>query len=277
MFLTRCSLCEHDNPEHSKFCNGCGASLLRMGVCARCGALNEVTAAACHRCDAVLLESAAAQDTHAPTEPNADLEALRRQLFGGEQASGRAAPNPLPPEPPEPHAAESGLHSPPHRSTRRHRLSVLQRVLIASSAVGAVFGSLGYFTYSQLTVTNVAGLLPATQVETRAADGPGGRIVTVRAAVPGVPATLRSGTATWATDEAAPPSTQEPVATPSAAVTGEPRAQTDHRAVGGKRAANANGVRQSVQTLPAPAHVGPCTAAIAALGLCTPETTPAKE
>src|SRR5262245_62042896 len=44
-----CSFCQHSNPLNSKFCNACGAPLYVV-ACAQCGALNEVTASACHRC-----------------------------------------------------------------------------------------------------------------------------------------------------------------------------------------------------------------------------------
>ena len=49
MFLNTCRFCEHGNPADSKFCNACGGAL-HLVPCPRCGAVNDVTAAACYQC-----------------------------------------------------------------------------------------------------------------------------------------------------------------------------------------------------------------------------------
>lgn len=49
MFLNTCPFCEHGNPTDSKFCNACGGAL-HLLPCPRCGAVNDVTAAACYQC-----------------------------------------------------------------------------------------------------------------------------------------------------------------------------------------------------------------------------------
>jgi cytoskeletal protein RodZ len=56
MSLTRCKYCEHSNPADAKFCNACGATLT-LAPCPHCGAVNQVTAAACYQCHGELLGS----------------------------------------------------------------------------------------------------------------------------------------------------------------------------------------------------------------------------
>ena len=48
-----CRFCEHVNPADAKFCNACGGALHQV-PCPRCGAMNDVTAAACHQCNTPL-------------------------------------------------------------------------------------------------------------------------------------------------------------------------------------------------------------------------------
>lgn len=205
MFVTRCPLCEHVNPEHSKFCNVCGVSLLRTGVCARCGALNEVTAPTCHQCAAVLLERGSQGPAEAAAKP----------------ADSATEPNPAP----EPDVA-SHSHRSPHRRTG---LSTLQRALIAGTALGAVVGAFGYFTYTQSRVVDVSGLLPA--------------LPDVHAGM------LPPAAAPWPADDPAP--LPKPISGAAPSATG-----TD---------------------VPAARSVRPCTAGVAALGLCAFESTQAKE
>ena len=52
-----CTTCGADNPSGAKFCNECGASLLR--TCAACAAPNAPTARFCSECGAALVEEAA--------------------------------------------------------------------------------------------------------------------------------------------------------------------------------------------------------------------------
>jgi class 3 adenylate cyclase/tetratricopeptide (TPR) repeat protein len=58
-----CATCGADNPTGAKFCNECGASLLRR--CASCGTPNAPTARFCSECGAVLAE----QDTSKQERP----------------------------------------------------------------------------------------------------------------------------------------------------------------------------------------------------------------
>lgn len=56
MFLKQCPFCENVNPTNSKFCNACGVRL-HAALCPHCGAVNVVTARSCVNCRADLLET----------------------------------------------------------------------------------------------------------------------------------------------------------------------------------------------------------------------------
>lgn len=77
MLRTECTFCDHVNPPQSKFCNACGAPL-HLTLCPNCDALNDKTASACYKCDAVLpssrmealaLSSAAQRDAYFSSGP----------------------------------------------------------------------------------------------------------------------------------------------------------------------------------------------------------------
>src|SRR5919197_2726441 len=52
-----CPVCNTENPEGARFCNGCGAALSR--VCASCGASNAPGARFCSQCGSALGSEAA--------------------------------------------------------------------------------------------------------------------------------------------------------------------------------------------------------------------------
>lgn len=111
MLPSRCFFCDHDNPAGAKYCNECG-SPLHLIPC-KCGAVNNVTDACCHRCGA----DVSGPRTPAPSMPleaqveNVDLELVR--VFE-RQLEEPAAEQVTPPKPqcvgdapaPEPHFAE---------------------------------------------------------------------------------------------------------------------------------------------------------------------------
>lgn len=49
MDIVHCSFCKHGNPADAKFCNACGSSLA-LQLCEACGAIDNVSATACHKC-----------------------------------------------------------------------------------------------------------------------------------------------------------------------------------------------------------------------------------
>src|SRR5919197_2519221 len=59
-----CTSCSADNPTTAKFCNECGASLLR--VCASCATPNAPTARFCSACGAALVEEVTPGEPRAP-------------------------------------------------------------------------------------------------------------------------------------------------------------------------------------------------------------------
>jgi ribosomal protein L40E len=56
MHPIKCGFCHHGNPESSRFCNSCGAPLA-VEPCSKCGAVNDVTASTCQKCEAPLPDS----------------------------------------------------------------------------------------------------------------------------------------------------------------------------------------------------------------------------
>jgi hypothetical protein len=50
MEIVHCSFCKHGNPAEAKFCNACGSSLA-LQLCEACGAIDNISASACHKCD----------------------------------------------------------------------------------------------------------------------------------------------------------------------------------------------------------------------------------
>lgn len=49
MEIVHCSFCKHGNPADAKFCNACGSSLA-LQLCQACGAIDNISATACHKC-----------------------------------------------------------------------------------------------------------------------------------------------------------------------------------------------------------------------------------
>ena len=50
MDIVHCSFCKHGNPADAKFCNACGSSLA-LQLCEACGAIDNVSATVCHKCE----------------------------------------------------------------------------------------------------------------------------------------------------------------------------------------------------------------------------------
>jgi class 3 adenylate cyclase len=72
-----CPNCGTENPESAKFCNACGASLLR--VCSSCGTGNASGARFCSECGAsVAVDVSAATPSAAAAAPQATPDAERR-------------------------------------------------------------------------------------------------------------------------------------------------------------------------------------------------------
>src|SRR5688572_30230280 len=90
MSASTCAFCLHENPAGAKYCNDC-ASPLTLKPCRACDAVNERTAAACHRCHTAFAVEAPQADVSTETlvaQADETLEELRRELA---QASSRAS------------------------------------------------------------------------------------------------------------------------------------------------------------------------------------------
>jgi hypothetical protein len=78
-----CPFCELVNPPGAKFCNACGGAL-HLVPCARCGAVNDVTAAACYQCNAPIAgRDAGAADAAAPSAEAPKPSSPRRAVAAG--------------------------------------------------------------------------------------------------------------------------------------------------------------------------------------------------
>jgi hypothetical protein len=260
MFSAQCPVCSHVNPEDSKFCNACGVPLARMGVCSQCGALNELSQLTCHQCDVP----------------------LRGSLFPRAERQARLPP-PEPETEPEFSADESDRQ--PALVTRHHaQFTAGQRWVIAGTAVAVVLAASAYLAYVQLSVTNMAGLLPVARSEARivgeAAQGSAAVVAPASVEPPATPGPTAKPALPAAAIEVPPLAKGAP-----AAAIAEPRPAPKRSTAG---TGTPSGATQAAQP-PAPPtperpgnaslppRVGPCTAAVAALGLCNVESTPAKE
>ncbi len=84
-----CPFCEQPCPADAKFCSACGGAL-HLVPCARCGAVNDVTAAACYQCNAPIAGrdagdagDAGAADAAAPPAPAPKPSSPRRAVAAG--------------------------------------------------------------------------------------------------------------------------------------------------------------------------------------------------
>lgn len=260
--ITLCPYCDHVSPAGSKFCGACGAALHLM-PCPQCGAVNDITVAtACYRCHRDLHENASVvlppPPSAAPTEP--------------------AALEPKPAEP-TPYVKEE-----PAARQRPHAL-VVGIVLLA-------FAAASYYAYRQRTAI-VARESAQPETKNRNAADAGANtgagiiikapeVVSDKNAVPAV--TLGTKPDTEATTEgtgspATAPVTPETAATRSSA--GRSGTGRDTKDASGASGASANGttdiararVDASKGLEKKTPNIGPCTDAVAALGLCTPEPT----
>ena len=87
MRAAECSFCQHTNPPDAKFCNSCGAPLYLV-PCPHCGALNEITASACHQCARTLQGRT---DLAVPPPPR-----VRKSAGAGSGASAAGTPDASP-------------------------------------------------------------------------------------------------------------------------------------------------------------------------------------
>jgi Double zinc ribbon len=253
--LHQCPYCDHVSPANSKFCNECGAAL-HLKPCPHCGAVNDVTlTSACARCNGALNEGTAVALVEPAASPPPEMPAL-----------SVAALDSLPWQ----EAAQRPTLAPSSSPSRR---------LLALAALG--LAGLGLYAFQQMQPAPQPELPVATPVTAplRADTAPPAEQATalIPVAAPLIDATepepAQSETGAR-TQEAADPGASASAAliasTPPAA--GQPSAAPEVIArprpnpMAGPSPNSGSGSRIE----PPPPNIGPCTDAVAALGLCTP-------
>jgi len=233
-----CPYCDHPNLADAKFCSACGAAM-HLAPCPHCGAVNNISSAACYRCHGELPGIGTVEDAPATTA-----------IVAAESPEGIAVTA-------TPAAAVGNS---------RPSLAVVGIILIA-------FAAASYYAYRQRSeiggrdpaVPAPAESQPVTGVISRP-DAPLPAASTTTAPVSAAPAATRP--------EAAPVR-DAPVTAPVPAAAGEPVAEPRPRRRGGvavvtpaePATAAAPADRRSIP-LPPAAPIANCTEAIAALGLC---------
>ena len=262
--ITQCPYCDHVSPVGSKFCGECGAAL-HLLPCPHCGAVNDITVAtACYRCHRELPEKISgtppAPPASAPVEAKAAAEEVSPYIMIEPSARQR------------PHAL------------------VVAIVLIAFSAAS-------YYAYRQRSglvarepvpaAADVKGHEPPAESNTNA-----GTIVKAPAAPEPIPSATPVNKGAGAGVAAAAPVDVKAAGSDTAL----PR---EAGAAARSGAGKAGAARETIEPPAVPAtvapeiararldaskglekqtpNIGPCTDAVAALGLCTPEPTPKRQ
>lgn len=262
--ITQCPYCDHVSPPGSKFCGECGAAL-HLLPCPHCGAVNDITVkTACYRCHGELREGAAAALNTLPAPASSEKQ---------------IAPASRPPNVARDVVGEM-IAEPPARQ-RPHWL-VVGIVLIA-------FVAAGYFAYRQRSVLEVPEparvvappASPATKKDNSAdgkTDANAIRGAIVKMPLESTPDVSPSATASAkkssAANAAAAPAVELIPTKPDAESRGEsatlsktptPATSRSNAAKAGTRAETSTGLEKRATT------IGPCTEAVAALGLCSPD------
>lgn len=230
--LNQCPYCDHVSPANSKFCNECGAAL-HLKPCQHCGAVNDVTlTSVCARCNGALNEGTAVALVEA-TQPQMSTE-----------------------RPPEmPMTAVDSLPWQEARPALAARTSPpLRLLLIAALALGG----LGLYAFQHKPAPpSPSAAMPAPAAVEAKVELPAPASAAAPAALPAridEPAEpVASAAAVTAAVAAEPPAAGRPATAPRPAAK-PPQASPAQRS----------------NVEPPPPNIGPCTDAVAALGLCTP-------
>ncbi|WP_349742240.1 zinc ribbon domain-containing protein [Roseateles cavernae] len=234
--LNQCPYCDHVSPANSKFCNECGAAL-HLKPCQHCGAVNDVTlTSVCARCNGALNEgTAVALVEAAPAQP---------QIPTGMPMT---AVDSLPWQEARPALAASTSPS-------------LRLLLVAALALGG----LGLYAFQHK---------PAPPSPSAVSPAPAPAAVEAKAELT-TPA-IAAAPAAVPDRSVEPAETEASAAAVTAAITATVAA--DPPALGRPAAATRPAARpprtspaQRSDVEPPPPNIGPCTDAVAALGLCTP-------
>jgi len=302
-----CPFCEQVNPPAAKFCNACGAPM-HLVPCARCGAVNDPKAAtACYQCGATLPEdrrgesarsssgaeaSAAAgssawtaQDRTQPIEQSppdgldrdanlfATLQELQRLVASSDSGAGADRP-----------AGNGRTAVAPLTGMRTYAASAIAEAEAIRPALQVTprrrrAGMIGVGALAVLAAAGYYGYQSSTSAPALAATSPrGAEAKPIAPAAEVSPAAARSGTT--------PPDEAHPAATPARSsgetLTSPRRPAPEARAPAETVPAPAGPRPSTAGVTPGvierqPPRVGPCTEAVAALGLCAPESVQRRE
>src|SRR5262245_6813086 len=266
-----CPVCEHVNPPDSRFCNACGAPL-PLVPCHRCRALNEPRAARCHQCDAWWPGKAVVRSSSPTEAPDAAGSGVRT-------AETRTQPIARP--------LSVGAYR--HRvnpAARLLRLPVWGLAVIVGTVALAASVAGGYYAYRGRQAVD-ASRFGAASGAARGGGGPaaiGGLVNPSESARGAAPVAADAQPTAPAPDGSAAamrPGTTAPVEArsaptpPVAGSSGEAITSPRRAAAEAKAPADPAGPRPRTaapRVIEQPPRVGPCTEAVAALGLCTPES-----
>lgn len=269
--LTQCPYCDHHSPEGSKFCNACGAAL-HLVPCPHCGAVNDVSKMdVCGSCHGDL-RTARAPRMPKPAQTPADEEFLSIHL--PLEDSTAAGESPLSPAPMYAQDQPIPVLQPgPHR---------LRRAWLVGGALALLAAA--YYAW-QIPEPSHA---PARELEAPRA-GPAPKSGAMAASTPPAAVVETATDAALKAAEAALQSAGAAAAAPSAARGGEAAPHKPVAAAASATALTRRGAaaaRAAAASDPAPlrgrpivddpvlrptrpaAPAGPCTEAVAALGLC---------
>ncbi len=250
--LTLCQYCEHANPADAKFCTGCGAPL-HLIPCPTCGAVNQKTSKSCYQCHGELRESTEILLANAPASAS--------EAAAGDAESSAAMPS------------TPSTYSPPPATPQRQPLFVVTIIFLA-------FASAAYFAYQQRASVAAKEASVEASSSTVPANVSAGTI-NKATSVP-APAAPAPATPAAAKEIVANPAPASVVAKPENTVSVPVDATTPTRRASrrGAPAETATAPEIAIPASAARASTGiekqspqarPCTEAIAALGLCTPE------
>lgn len=263
--ILQCPYCDHVSPVGSKFCVECGAAL-HLIPCPHCGTVNDITAAtACYRCHGELRKN----------DPAVQPLAIA--------STAVATGSPL---------AEASAYVSVQPTRQKPHVLVVAVVLLA-------FAAASYYAYRQRSTLDAR----EPQVATTDVKGPAppGDISSATTANVGVGTITKVPSDALQNPVAKPVMTNTLIATPVDTIAAKPEREppgeviTAARASGGKSSFAREAIESPAPTASNPSdfarartdaskglekqtpNIGPCTEAVAALGLCTPETTPRRQ
>ncbi len=234
--LNQCPYCDHVSPANSKFCNECGAAL-HLKPCQHCGAVNDVTlTSVCARCNGALNEGTAvalveAAQPQMSTERPTEMPMTAVDSLPWQEARPALAARPSPP---------------------------LRLLLIAALALGG----LGLYAFQHKPAPpSPSAAMPAPAAVEAKVELPAPASAAAPAAVPDrvVEPAAPAASATLVTADVTAAVAAEPPAQGRPAASSRPAARPSRTSP-----------TQGSNVEPPPPNIGPCTDAVAALGLCTP-------